>query len=200
MSATLLNLTECLIFCGSHSQGQGVSWDESLRYAHQLTVIHPWTGYTVDVVALQRTLKEAQHDMQITREFTHEQTKQHIAHLKVIASCPTWLSQLITPTRGCGLTHRADHFFIQEQLRDLQVNEPAFGHQPALLADRLEIPDPGQYDSTHDPDGEGDDNDEDTTSQLGGDPGVSTGNETNVSGWSNQSPTTECDCCRNHTL
>ena len=33
-------------------------------------------GYTVDVVALQQTLKEACHDMQVAREFTHERTKQ----------------------------------------------------------------------------------------------------------------------------
>ena len=53
-----------------------MSWDESLTYAQQLTGIHPWTSYTVNVVALQHTLKEAQHDMQVTQEFTHEQTKQ----------------------------------------------------------------------------------------------------------------------------
>ena len=30
----LLSPTECLIFCGNCTQGQGMSWDESLRYAH----------------------------------------------------------------------------------------------------------------------------------------------------------------------
>ena len=44
LSVILLSPTECLIFCGNHTQGQGMSWDESLHYAHQLTGIHPWTG------------------------------------------------------------------------------------------------------------------------------------------------------------
>ena len=59
LSVILLSPTECLIFCGNHAQGQGMSWDESLQYAHQLTGIHPWTGYMIEVVAYQRTLKEA---------------------------------------------------------------------------------------------------------------------------------------------
>ena len=52
-----------------------MSWDESLHYAHQLMGVHPWTGYMIDVVAHQRTLKEAQHEMQVAREFTHERTR-----------------------------------------------------------------------------------------------------------------------------
>ena len=52
-----------------------MSWDESLHYAHQLTGVHPWTGYMIEVVAHQRTLKEARHEMQVAREFTHERTK-----------------------------------------------------------------------------------------------------------------------------
>ena len=55
-----------------------MSWDESLRYAHQLSGIHPLTGYMIEVVTLQRTLKEARHEMQVAREFTHERTKQRI--------------------------------------------------------------------------------------------------------------------------
>ena len=59
LSVILLSPTECLIFCGNRTQGQGMSWDESLRYAHQLTGIHPWMGYMIEVTAHQRTLKEA---------------------------------------------------------------------------------------------------------------------------------------------
>ena len=40
LSVILLSPTECLIFCGNCTQGQGMSWDESLHYAHQLTGIH----------------------------------------------------------------------------------------------------------------------------------------------------------------
>ena len=41
LSVILLSPTECLIFCGNRAQGQGMSWDESLQYAHQLTGVHP---------------------------------------------------------------------------------------------------------------------------------------------------------------
>ena len=59
-----------------------MSWDKSLYYAHQLMGIHPWTSYMREVVALQRTLKEAHHEIQVAREFTHER----IAHLNAIAA------------------------------------------------------------------------------------------------------------------
>ena len=81
LSVILLSPTECLIFCGNRTQGQGISWDESLHYAHQLTGIHPWTSYMIDVTTHQRTLKETRHKMQVVREFTHERTKQRIMQL-----------------------------------------------------------------------------------------------------------------------
>ena len=59
LSVILLSPTECLIFCGNRNQGQGMSWDESLRYSQQLMGIHPWTGYLIEVTAHQWTLKEA---------------------------------------------------------------------------------------------------------------------------------------------
>ena len=97
LSVILLSPTECLIFCGNHAQGQGMSWDESLQYAHQLTGIHPWTGYMIDVVAYQQTLKEARHEMQVAREFTHERTKQRITHLNALAMAPAAKVQSAMP-------------------------------------------------------------------------------------------------------
>ena len=88
LSVILLSPTECLIFCGNRTQDQGMSWNESLHYAHQLTGIHPWTGYMIEVVAHQRTHKEARHEMQVVREFTHERTKQRITHLNALAMVP----------------------------------------------------------------------------------------------------------------
>ena len=111
LSVILLSPTECLIFCGNRAQGQGMSWDESLQYAHQLTGVHPWTGYMIDVVAYQRTLKEAQHKMQVAREFTHERTKQRITHLNALAMVPAAKAQSATPQgspRGRGMTRRAN--------------------------------------------------------------------------------------------
>ena len=67
LSVILLSPTECLIFCGNRTQGQGMSWDESLHYAHQLMGIHPWTSYMIEVVAHKWTLKEARHEMQVAR-------------------------------------------------------------------------------------------------------------------------------------
>ena len=111
LSVILLSPTECLIFCGNRAQGQGMSWDESLQYAHQLTGIHPWTGYMIDVVAYQRTLKEARHEMQVVREFTHERTKQRITHLNALAMAPAAKVRSATPQgspQGRGMTRRAD--------------------------------------------------------------------------------------------
>ena len=93
LSVILLSPTECLIFCGNRTQGQGMSWDESLCYAHQLTGIHPWTGYMIEVTAHQQTLKEVRHEMQVVREFTHERTKQRIVHLNALAMAPAVRTQ-----------------------------------------------------------------------------------------------------------
>ena len=97
LSVILLSPTECLIFCGNRAQGQGMSWDESLQYAHQLMGVHPWTGYMIEVVAYQQTLKEAQHEMQVAREFTHERTKQRITHLNALAMAPAAKARSATP-------------------------------------------------------------------------------------------------------
>ena len=75
-------------------------WDESLCYAHQLMSIHPWMGYMIEVTAHQRTLKEARHEMQVAREFTHERTKQRIAHLNALAMAPAARAQPATPQRS----------------------------------------------------------------------------------------------------
>ena len=88
LSVVLLSPTECLIFCGNRTQGQGMSWDESLHYAHQLMGINPLTGYMIEVIAHQQTLKEARHEMQVARELTHERTKQRITHLNALAMVP----------------------------------------------------------------------------------------------------------------
>ena len=107
LSVILLSPTECLIFCGNRTQGQGMSWDESLHYAHQLSGVHPWTSYMIEVVVLQQTLKEACNEVQVAREFTHERTKQRIAHLNALAVAPTMRVKPAMPQRlprGCGMT------------------------------------------------------------------------------------------------
>ena len=150
LSVILLSPTECLIFCDNRTQGQGMSWDESLHYAHQLTGIHPWTGYMIEVVALQWTLKEARHEMQVAREFTHERTKQKITHLNALAMVPAAKAQPATPQRsprGRGMTRRADRYFIQQQLGEMNLEESAFVQHPTLLGAQPESPEHEQFDS-----------------------------------------------------
>ena len=90
----------------------------------------------IKVVALQRTLKEACHEMQVAREFTHERTKQRIAHLNALAAASTMRVQPAMPQRsprGCSMTRQANQFFVQQQLREMNFDEPALAHCPALL-------------------------------------------------------------------
>ena len=63
--------------------------------------------------------------MQVARDFTHERTKQGIAHLNALAAALTTRAQLAMPQRsprGCGMTRQADQFFMQQQLREMNFN------------------------------------------------------------------------------
>ena len=200
LSVILLSPTECLIFCGNRTVGQGMSWDESLCYTHQLTSVHPWTGYMIEVVALQWTLKEAHHKMQVAREFTHERTKQRIAHLNAIAAVPAVKAQLVTPQRlprGWGMIRWADQFFVQQQLKELNLDEPAFVHHPTLLGARLGTPEYEQFDSTC-KDTEGDEGD--TTSALDAKLDTSMGEEMDTTGHLARMPSADRHQWRNCTL
>ena len=200
LSVILLSPTECLIFCGNCTQGQGMSWDESLHYAHQLMGIHPWTGYMIEVTAHQRTLKEAQHEMQVVREFTHERTKQRIAHLNALAMVPAVRAQLATPQRspwGQGMTRRADRFFVQQQLREMNFGEPTFAQCPTLLGAQPESPERKQFDSARD---DVEEEEGSATSALDAEANASTGEETEASGHSPRVPSAKRCCRRNHAM
>ena len=167
-----------------------MSWDESLQYAHQLMGIHPWTGYMIDVVAYQRTLKEARHEMQVAREFTHERTKQRITHLNILAMVPAVKVQSTTPQgspRGRGMTRRADRYFVQQQLGDMNLEESAFAQHPTLLGAQLESPGREQFDSAW----EDIEEDSKATSALDAKLDASTGKETDASGHLARLPSAE---------
>ena len=186
----LLSPTECLIFCGNRAQGQGMSWDESLQYAHQLTGIHPWTGYMIDVVAYQRTLKEARHEMQVAREFTHERTKQRITHLNALAMAPAAKVRSAMPQgspQGRSMTRRADRYFVQQQLGDMNLEEPTFAQHPTLLGAQPESPGHEQFDSAWEDVKE----DGEAASALDAELDASTGEETDASGRLARSPSAE---------
>ena len=191
LSVILPSPTECLIFCGNRTQGQGMSWEESLHYAHQLTGVHPWTGYTIDMVALQRTLKEAHHDMQVVREFTHERTKQRIAHLNALAVVLAVKAQPATPqrsTRGQGMTRWADQFFVQQQFKEMNFDEPAFAQHPALLGTRLETPEYKQFNSAWE---DAEEDEGNTTSVSDAELNVSMGKERDTSGHPHRTPSAD---------
>ena len=199
LSVILLSPTECLIFCGNRAQGQGMSWDESLQYAHQLTGIHPWTGYMIEVVAYQRTLKEAQHEMQVAREFTHERTKQRITHLNALAMAPAAKARLAMPQgspRGRGMMRWADRYFVQQQLGEMNLKESAFAQRPTLLGTQLESPKREQFDSTW----EDAEEDGKATSALDAELVASTGEETDTSGHPAWMPSAERRRRRNRAM
>ena len=189
LSVILLSPTECLIFCGNRAQGQGMSWDESLHYAHQLTGIHPWTSYMIDVIAHQRTLKEARHEMQVAREFTHERTKQRITHLNALAMVPAAKARLATPQgspQGRGMTRRADRYFVQQQLGEMNLEESTFAQHPTLLGAQPESPEHEQFNSARE--------DAEAISAFDAELNASTGEETDTSGCPAQMSSAERHC------
>ena len=197
LSVILLRPTECLIFCGNRTQGQGMSWDESLCYAHQLTGIHPWTGYMIEVTAHQQTLKEAQHKMQVAREFTHERTKQRITDLNALAMAPVVRPQSTTPQRsprGRGMSRWTDQFVMQQQLREMNFEEPAFAQRPALLGAQPESPKREQFDSAQE---DVEEEEGGVMSALDDEIDASTGEETEASGCPARAPSVDRHCRRN---
>ena len=158
------------------------------------------TGYMIEVVALQRTLKEARHEMQVAREFTHERTKQRIAHLNAIAAAPAIKAQPVMPQRlprGQGMTRWADQFFVQQQLKELNLNDPTFVHRPALLATQPETPEYEQFDSAWEDAKEDEGN---ATSALDAKLNASMGEETDTSGLLAQMPSANRRHRRNRAL
>ena len=75
----IISLTECLIFTPGCSKDLGMSFDNSLANCHTLTSVYQWVGSSVQVTALQKMVKEGQHDVAQAKEFTHEWTKERLA-------------------------------------------------------------------------------------------------------------------------
>ena len=176
-----------------------MSWNESLQYAHQLTGIHPWTGYMIDVVAYQRTLKEARHEMQVAREFTHERTKQRITHLNALAMAPAAKARSATPQgspRGRGMMRRANRYFVQQQLGDMNLEESTFVQHPTLLGAQPESPGCEQFNSAQEDIKE----DGKAASALDTKLNASTGEEMDASGHVAQSPSAKRRCRRNRAM
>ena len=122
--------------------------------------------------------------MQVAREFTHERTKQRIVHLNALAMAPAVRAQLATPQRspwGQGMTRQADRFFMQQQLREMNFDKPAFVQHPTLLGTQPESPEREQFDSARE---DVEEEEGGATSALNAEPDASMGEETEASGHS----------------
>ena len=177
-----------------------MSWDESLHYAHQLTGVHPWTGYMIEVVAHQRTLKEARHEMQVAREFTYERTKQRITHLNALAMAPAAKARSAMPQgspRGWRMMRRANWYFIQQQLGEMNLKESTFAQRPTLLGTQLESPEREQFDSAQE---DAEEEDGEATSTLDAKLDASTGEEMDAYGCPAQMSSAERHHQRNRAM
>ena len=138
--------------------------------------------------------------MQVAREFTHERTKQGIAHLNAIAVAPAIKAQLVMPQRlprGRGITRQADQFFVQWQLKELNLDESTFAHHCALLGARPETSEHEQFDSIRE---DTEEDEGDATSILDAKLDASTGEETDATGHPARTPSAERCWQRNPTL
>ena len=137
--------------------------------------------------------------MQVAREFTHERTKQRITHLNALFMAPAAKARSATPQgspRGRGMTRRADQYFVQQQLGDMNLEESAFAQRPTLLGAQPESPGHEQFDSAQkdvEEDGE-------AASALDAKLNASTGKEMDTSGCPARLPSAEQHCRRNHTM
>ena len=77
---------------------------------------------------------------------------------------------------------------MQQQLKELNLDEPAFMHHPALLGTRPETPEHKQFDSTHE---DAEEDEGDATSILDAELDVSMGEETDATGHPAHTPSAE---------
>ena len=77
------------------------------------------------------------------------------------------------------MTRRADQFFLQQQLRELNLDEPAFAQCPALLGARPETPEYEHFDSARE---DAEEDEGGATSALDDELNASKGEETDASG------------------
>ena len=95
------------------------------------------------------------------------------------------------------MTRWADRFFVQQQLWEMNFNEPTFAQRPTLLGTQPESPECEQFDSTRQDVEEEEDG---ATSALDAGPDASTGKEMEASGRSPRVPSAERHCQRNHAM
>ena len=174
-----------------------MSYEDSRTHCQQLNGIHPWVGSAVEVTALQRMVKEGQYDVARAKQYMHERTKERLA--KMCASptrSPTESPQarhtLPEPARGCGMTLRADQYFIQDTLCNMNLQDGLPRPGTPMRESCPVTPEAGQYDSP-----DVDDPEEDLTSQTNFN---SEDEYTDTMGCSGRSLPAKQNCRRNHAM
>ena len=95
------------------------------------------------------------------------------------------------------MTRWADRFFVQQQLREMNFDEPTFAQRPALLGAQLESPEHKQFDSARE---DVEEEEGGATSALDAEIDASTGEETEASGHPAQAPSADRLCRWNRTM
>ena len=86
------------------------------------------------------------------------------------------------------MTRRADQFFMQQQLKELNLDEPAFVHCPALLGAQPGTPEHEQFNSAHE---DAEEDEGDATSALDAELDASMGEEMDTTGCPAHMPSAE---------
>ena len=94
------------------------------------------------------------------------------------------------------MTRRADRYFVQQQLGEMNLEESAFAQCPTLLGAQPESPEREQFDSAR----EDAEEDGKTASALDAELDASTGEETDASGHPARSPSAKRHCRRNRAM
>ena len=94
------------------------------------------------------------------------------------------------------MMRRADRYFVQQQLGDMNLKESTFAQRPTLMGAQPESPGHEQFDSAWEDIKE----DGKATSALDAELDASTGEETEASGHAARSPSAEWHCRRNRAM
>ena len=95
------------------------------------------------------------------------------------------------------MTRQADRYFMQQQLREMNLDEPAFAQRPTLLGAQPESPEHEQFDSARE---DAEEEEGEATSALDAELDASTGEETDASGCPARMPSAEGHHRRNRAL
>ena len=89
------------------------------------------------------------------------------------------------------MTRRADRYFVQQQLGEMNLEESAFAQRPTLLGAQLDSPECKQFDSAWE---DAKEEDGKATSTLDAELDASMGEETDASGCPARMPSAERHC------